>query len=138
MHDKLARLVIPSPLFMKKLLLISTFLLIFSACTSEEAPITTETTDVVPERVTLTGTYLCLPHKVQSEFQTLECALGMQTADGKYYAVDFGLSSNSEIEPEMNEEFTASGVLTPVEMLSSDHWQNYPIEGIFSITVRTD
>lgn len=118
---------------MKKLLFFSALLLTLSACQLEPTPVT----EVVPEHITLTGAYLCLPHTDPSEFETMECTHGMQTEDGTYYAVDFALSSQMGIEPDLGETFTASGIVTPVEMLSSDHWRNYPIEGIFSVTNRT-
>lgn len=34
-----------------------------------------------------TGQIVCLPHKVKTGPQTTECALGIQTDDGKYYGV---------------------------------------------------
>ncbi len=85
-------------------------------------------------RTNLTGTAVCLPHVNQVGPQTMECAIGMKTDDGSYYAVDASLSSQlvPELVPGMR--FSASGLFTPVEMLSSDHWRAYPIKGIFSIT----
>ena len=44
---------------------------------------------LTPQQVSLTGIYLCLPHRDTSGPQTMECALGMQTDDGAYYALDF-------------------------------------------------
>ena len=29
---------------------------------------------------------------------------------------------------------SANGLITPVQLLSSDHWKTYAIEGIFSVT----
>lgn len=37
--------------------------------------------------VTLEGRLVCLPHKNTSGPQTLECAYGLQTDDGTYYAL---------------------------------------------------
>lgn len=87
-----------------------------------------------PYRATLTGTEVCLPHKDTSGPQTKECALGMKTDTGEYYALDFGLMSSTTPDIRNGERFTASGVITPVERLSSDQWQKYAIEGIFSVT----
>lgn len=89
---------------------------------------------VEPYRATLTGEYLCLPHVDQNGPQTLECALGLKTESGEYYAVDFMLMSQMPPKLRMGETFTASGVIAPVETLSTDHWKKYPIEGIFSVT----
>ncbi len=87
-----------------------------------------------PERMTLEGIYLCLPHKDTEGPQTDECANGIETADGKYYALDFGLSSQTTPDLVSGKSISVSGVFTPVEMLSSSHWQIYPIEGILSVT----
>jgi hypothetical protein len=87
-----------------------------------------------PRRATFTGVSLCLPHVDTSGPQTEECASGMRTDSGEYYAVDMSLMSQAhpEIGPEVR--FTANGVITPVARLSSDHWRKYPIVGIFSVT----
>lgn len=36
---------------------------------------------------TVEGTSVCLPHKNSSGPQTLECAVGIKAADGKYYGI---------------------------------------------------
>jgi hypothetical protein len=90
--------------------------------------------DYAPQRATLSGTYLCLPHVNTDGPQTLECAFGIKTDDGTYYALDFALMSQIPPNIPMNTRFTASGVLTPIERLSTDHWRIYPIKGIFSVT----
>lgn len=87
-----------------------------------------------PYRATLTGVQTCLPHKDTSSPQTLECAIGMQTDSGEYYALDFNLMSQTPPEIQSGQRFTASGTITPIERLSSDHWQKYNVEGIFSVT----
>lgn len=83
---------------------------------------------------TLTGEYVCLPHTDQNGPQTLECALGMKTDTGEYYALDFNLLSQTPPDLKTGDRFTAKGTITPIELLSTDHWQKYPIEGIFSVT----
>jgi len=85
-------------------------------------------------RGTLTGEYVCLPHTDQSGPQTLECALGMKTEAGEYYALDFGSDSQEIPTLKTGDKFTATGLITPIELLSTDHWQKYPVEGIFSVT----
>ncbi len=87
-----------------------------------------------PYRATLTGVQVCLPHKDTSGPQTLECAIGMKTDVGEYYALDFNLMSQAPVEIKNNERFTASGVITPIERLSTDHWKKYNVQGIFSVT----
>lgn len=87
-----------------------------------------------PYRATLTGVQTCLPHKDTSGPQTLECAIGMKTDAGEYYAIDFMLMSQIPPTIQDGDRFTASGLVTPIDYLSSDQWQKYDIEGIFSVT----
>lgn len=88
----------------------------------------------MPQPATLTGVYLCLPHVNVDGPQTEECAFGIQTDDGAYYAINF--SAMSQLSPMISagQRITASGVVTPIERLSTDHWRKYPISGIFLVT----
>jgi hypothetical protein len=83
---------------------------------------------------TLTGEYVCLPHTDTDGPQTMECALGIKTDVGEYYAVDFAAMSQIPPALVMGDRFSANGLITPIELLSTDHWQIYDIEGIFSVT----
>lgn len=89
---------------------------------------------VTPYRATLSGEYVCLPHADQSGPQTLECAFGIKTDSGEYYVVDFNLASGEIPDINVGERFSASGIITPIENLSSDQWKKYAIEGILSVT----
>lgn len=92
-------------------------------------------TEITSYRGTLTGVQVCLPHADTDGPQTMECALGMQTDVGEYYALDFGtLSQGLPPDLAMGERFSATGLITPVEMLRSDQWKKYAIEGILSVT----
>lgn len=89
--------------------------------------------DPTPRLVTLTGTYLCLPH-VLGGAQTEECAFGLQTDEGVFYAVNFGQSADAMEQFQRNERITAEGFVVPKEALSSSHWQQYDFVGVFTIT----
>jgi hypothetical protein len=89
--------------------------------------------DVVSYRATLEGEVVCLPH-VGDGPTTMECAYGLKTDAGEYYALDLALLSQEHAPLETGERVSANGMVTPVEMLSSDHWRTYDIEGIFSVT----
>lgn len=90
--------------------------------------------DVQSYRGTLTGEVVCLPHKDTSGPVTMECAYGLKTDVGEHYALD--LSAYSEMAPgmETGDRISANGVITPIELLSTDQWHKYDIEGIFSVT----
>jgi hypothetical protein len=85
-------------------------------------------------RGTLSGEFLCLPHVDTAGPQTDECAFGIRTDAGEYYALDFALMSQMAPELTPGERFSASGMITPIELLSTDHWRKYPVVGIFSVT----
>lgn len=90
---------------------------------------------VAPYQGTLSGTQTCLPHKDKTGPQTLECALGIETDAGEYYALDLrGVTEAESLAIQGGKRFTASGTITPIENLSTDQWQKYDVAGIFSIT----
>lgn len=90
--------------------------------------------DDPPQQVTLEGEYTCLPHIDSSGPQTLECALGLKTDDGSYYALDTNLLSSLPPTLKTGDRLRANGILTPIERLSTDHWRKYNVKGIFSVT----
>lgn len=87
-----------------------------------------------PYRTTLSGERVCLPPKDTSLPNTLECAIGLKTDMGKYYALDYNLMSQAMPEVQNGQRFTAAGLVTPIENLSADLWQRYEVAGIFSVT----
>lgn len=99
-----------------------------------ERPATAIGEEFQPQRMKLTGTMVCLPHVDTTGPQTMECAFGIKLDDGTYYAVDFAAMSQTADPVPTGARFSAQGVVTPVERLSTDHWRKYPIKGIFSVT----
>jgi hypothetical protein len=90
--------------------------------------------DATPENVTLSGTYVCLPHLNTSGPQTEECAFGIKTDDGVYYAVNFGASADAMNQFQSSKHVTAEGFVVIREALSSDQWAKYNMRGIFTVT----
>jgi hypothetical protein len=89
---------------------------------------------VIPHEVILRGTYTCLPHLDTSGPQTMECALGIKSDESdRYYALDTSLvQSGGMMMLPTGTHMSVSGILTPVEMLSSI--QKYDIAGIIRVT----
>lgn len=83
---------------------------------------------------TLSGEYVCLPYKDAIEPQSDECVHGLKTDVGEYYAIDFSLTSQEYPSLTPGDRIIANGRVTPIELLSTDYWQRYPVEGVFSIT----
>jgi hypothetical protein len=94
--------------------------------------------DATPQNATLSGTYTCLPHVDTSGPQTMECAFGLKTDDGDYYAVNFGQSADAMNQFQSGAHITAEGFVVPKEALSSDNWAKYNMKGIFTITSMID
>lgn len=85
------------------------------------------------ERMSFVGTYLCLPPKDEGN-TTADCAIGIKTDEGVYYALDLGLLSSEAPLMVDQDRIEAQGIVTPLERLSTDYWQKYPVVGIFSVT----
>ncbi len=91
-----------------------------------------ETNDVVSYERTITGTYTsCLPR--HDNFSTEECRIGMKADDGSYYALDFQFMTQSAPKLTSGDTFTATGLFTPMEMISSDLTRGLIGKGILSV-----
>lgn len=79
-----------------------------------------------PQSVTIEGKVLCLPHKGNSDVNTLECAIGLQATDGKYY----GLSGST------NDLTSSEGTDQKVKItgkLESQTSDKYQMDGIIAV-----
>ncbi|MDO8183359.1 MAG: hypothetical protein Q7T49_00015 [bacterium] len=90
--------------------------------------------DGTPARVTLSGTYVCLPFINTKMPPSEECVFGLKTDDGVYYMVNFGQSARAKEQFDKRARITAEGFVVPKEALSTDHWVPYNMKGIFTIT----
>lgn len=84
------------------------------------------------QRISIEGEYVCLPAKDPS-IALDECAAGVRVND-QYYAIDLGLMSQGAPALTEGDTLTASGIITPIENLSTDYWDRFPVVGIFSVT----
>lgn len=94
-----------------------------------------EPTQEIFERkpATLTGEVVCLPHKNTSGPQTLECAIGLFAADGNYYALDTNLVPQDTSLLTTGNTIQASGIVTPIELLSTDQFMKYDVKGVLLV-----
>lgn len=88
----------------------------------------------IPKDITISGTYVCLPHINTAGPQTMECAYGLLTSEGKYYGLDLQKLIPSIPTITIGEKVSVTGLFVKLEALSTDFWQKYPIEGIISVT----
>lgn len=87
----------------------------------------------IPTQMTLQGEYVCLPHKNTSGPITLECALGLKSDDGAYYALDTTNVSFLPQETPTGTHLQVQGLVVPIEQISSNAWQKYDIRGIMQV-----
>lgn len=66
------------------------------------------------ETVRITGEVVCLPHKDRSGPQTLECALGLEAANGMFYGLK-QVSAAAPLALDTGARVTVTGVITPPE-----------------------
>ena len=114
------------------LLLFGGFLVLNSYIYTQKQGNTTE--NIMPYKGTLTGEYVCLPHRDQEGPQTLECAFGLKTDANEYYSLDFNQMPKDFPDAKTGERISVTGTITPIELLSTDQWQKYAITGIVSVT----
>jgi len=85
--------------------------------------------------VSLTGTAACLPPKNTTGPVTLECALGIRTEEGKFYALDTSaLPQMQQQSLQQAKKMRVTGTLTPIEAISSLQWDKYEVWGIMKVT----
>ena len=132
MHDKAFRVAIVAVVL---LLGATAYALIAAPGGSEKQPETASDNVIFSETsVALVGTFDCLPHRQSEGPQTEECAFGIRTDDGAYYAVNFGESAESMARFQARERVEAEGFIVPLEYLSTSYWDKYDIKGIFTVT----
>ncbi len=79
-----------------------------------------------PQSVTLEGKVLCLPHKGDSDVNTLECAIGLQATDGKYYGLSGSTDSLTSSEgTDQKVKITGN--------LESQNSDKYQMDGIIAV-----
>lgn len=123
-----------SPLLTVSTLLVAVGCILLTACTETSAR-KDDGLPVAPRQVSLTGTSVCLPHRDTSGPQTMECAFGLKTDDGSFYALDLSLSSQDilSVTP-MDERMAFSGTLVPLDDIDERLWDTYDIVGQLRVT----
>lgn len=82
----------------------------------------------------LRGEFICLTVQGVTPEKGSKCDYGIKTDKNEVYAIDFNLLSQNKPDLKPGDRFSASGNVTPIEMISTDYWQKYGIMGIFSVT----
>jgi hypothetical protein len=94
-----------------------------------ENPIVTPTPIDDNATQTFTGTYVCLPHRDTSGPTTLECAFGLQTDDGSYYALDMTAVTILADSINTEDRVRVEGRLMGPEFKNTNTWNIYNIVG---------
>lgn len=96
-----------------------------------------ENTDVQTYRATLSGDYVCLERN--DDVPLFDCVEGLITETGERYSIDFAAMSQTAPENlSLGDKISASGSVTPIEMMSADWLQAFDVEGIFMVTDKIE
>jgi hypothetical protein len=79
--------------------------------------------------VTYQGTVACLPHRGATS--TMECAFGLTTASGAYYALDLAQIPNASLET--GAELAITGMLEASSTQTARLMQQYAIQGVVQV-----
>jgi len=85
------------------------------------------------QSVTVVGNMTCLLHKDTTGPTTLECAYGIASVEGVYYALDLSQVSSDVSSISFDQQIAVTGHLTPLAALSNNEWQKYDIVGIIQV-----
>ncbi len=87
----------------------------------------------LPQQMSITGIWECLPHKDTTGPQTMECAFGIakDQSDG-HYAIDTSLMSTYPVDFATGTHVRVQGIVTPANQLNSI--QKYDIDGVIQAT----
>jgi hypothetical protein len=88
-----------------------------------------------PVTILLSGVYVCLP-LLDANAPKNDCAFGVKTNDGKYYAVNFGAGAGSMSDFKDGAQIVARGFFIPKDKLNPNSWAKFQSEGLFTITER--
>ncbi|MES2930725.1 MAG: hypothetical protein V4665_02995 [Patescibacteria group bacterium] len=87
------------------------------------------------EPVSVDGVWECLPHKVTTGPQTMECAFGIKAATGDvHYALNLGSFEGSFNTTPTNARIHVEGTLIPQNASNASMWEKYAIKGIIQVT----
>ncbi len=95
----------------------------------------TAPSSVTPGAVSLSGTYTCLPF-LDGSIPQNDCAFGVKTDAGEFYAVNFSASAGSMADFNAGAHITAQGTIIPRENLRPDNWKKFSMSGLFTITEK--
>ncbi len=84
------------------------------------------------EMVTLSGTYVCLPAAAGGAV-TADCAFGIRTDAGEYYAVNFGAGAGSMADFRDGDRITAKGTIILTKDLKPNSWAKFTSQGLFTV-----
>lgn len=84
--------------------------------------------------IRIKGKHICLQPTDINTAPSLECEHGFESIEGERYVVDtVTLDAPMQQALYTGHYVVIEGKLTPIEILSTDHWRNYNVEGIITV-----
>lgn len=85
--------------------------------------------------VVIIGEFVCLPHADIGEQLTLECAYGLKTDDGSYYALDLSKFPGTPWPTPTGQRISVQATRMSDEEVRQHGWQKYDIKGVLTAWV---
>lgn len=124
-----------NPFLLASTLLVAIGCILLTACGTPSSAQKSDDAVSAPRQVTLSGTSVCLPHRDTSGPQTMECALGLRTDDGSFYALDLRLLETDILtDVPTDARLTVQGTLVPLDDIDGHTWDTYDIVGQMRVT----
>ncbi len=86
----------------------------------------------VDSMTTITGNFSCLPLKTGVP-EAKDCALGVRSSDGSYYALDISRIQDANTDLKAEETIAVTGFLKPVAEIESPEWDVYLVAGVIKV-----
>ncbi len=86
--------------------------------------------------VTVEGVYVCLPPLDSTPSKSKDCAFGLQSTDGVYYAVNYQKEAGYMDQFVEGQAVKVKGYITTRENLRPDRWAKFTMNGLLTIVER--
>ncbi|MFM2374566.1 MAG: hypothetical protein RLZZ234_561 [Candidatus Parcubacteria bacterium] len=104
--------------------------------TQDAQRVEVEQKETVLALVSLTGTYVCLPLLGTTAPPSNECAYGLKTDEGIYYAVNYEAKAGYMDQFREGQRITATGYTTERAKLIPNRWEKFEAQGLYTITEK--
>ena len=89
--------------------------------------------ETVDNMSTITGNFSCLPKKDGTPTDEENCAIGIRSSDGSYYALDISRIQDANTDLRADETIAATGFVLPAEAVVGTEWEQFAVSGLIKV-----